>query len=32
MAHRPKKAEQFQKYSADWKKVRDAKIEEKREE
>ena len=31
MAHRPKKAEQFQKYSTEWKKIRDAKVEEKRE-
>ena len=31
MSQRPKKAEQFQKYSTEWKKLRDAKVEEKRE-
>ena len=31
MPHRPKKAEQFQKYSTEWSKLRDAKIEAKRE-
>ena len=30
MSQRPKKAEQFQKYSIEWKKLRDAKVEEKR--
>ena len=30
MPHRPKKAEQFQMYSTEWKKLRDAKIEQKR--
>ena len=31
MSHRPKKAEQFQKYSTEWKKIRDAKVDERRE-
>ena len=31
MSQRPKKAEQFQKYSTEWLKIRDAKVQEKRE-